>query len=183
MAFQSFVIESPAPQITTIEQSLERKFGGFPLFAIGACARELTVINPRAKCSPAEMTIDSAVVLIFKQQQLVHKVSLNKFPCTTLCQFARAPWADGPSASNRSAGRPRGSGVESCGRGVSKPQPPTWRGAGEEEPRPTAWGRARRALAAQTTTPSPPASACSVDRPVPHRAKRAGGARHGIRKL
>ena len=65
-----------------MEQGLERKFGGFPLSVIDARARELTVINPRAKCLPSEMTIDSAVVLIFEQQQLVRKVSVDKFPCT-----------------------------------------------------------------------------------------------------
>ena len=44
---------------------------------------------------------------------------------------------------------------------------------GEEEPQPAAWDRARPALAATTTTPSPPARACSVGgRPVLHGAKR-----------
>jgi len=45
---------------------------------------------------------------------------------------------------------------------VPKPQLPTWRGVGEKEHRPIAWGGARRALAAKTTTPSQPARACSV---------------------
>ena len=63
---------------------------------------------------------------------------------------------------------------------VPKPQPPTWRGVGEEEPRPTARGGARCALAAKTTTRSPTASAFSVGRrPVLHGAKRARAARHG----
>ena len=77
-------------------------------------------------------------------------------------QRARAPWAVGRFSTGRSARGPRATGVERCGHDVSKPQPPTWRGVGEEEPRPTAWGGARRALAAKTTTPSPPARACSV---------------------
>ena len=99
-------------------------------------------------------------------------------------QRARAPWADGRSATRRSARGPRGPGVGSYGRGVSKPQPPTWRGVGEEEPRPTAWGGARPALAAKTTTPSPPARTCSVGGLlVIHGANRAGGTRHGIRKV
>ena len=92
-------------------------------------------------------------------------------------QRARAPWAVGWFSTGRSA-RPRG--IEHSGHDVPKPQPPTWRGVGEEEPRPTAWDGARRALAAKTTTPSPPASACSVGRrPVLHGAKRARAARHG----
>ena len=95
----------------------------------------------------------------------------------------RAPWAVGRFSTGRSARGPRATGVERCGYDVSKPQPPTWRGVGEEEPQPTAWGGARRALAAKTTTPSPPARACSVGgRPVLHGAKRARAARHGSRK-
>ena len=82
-------------------------------------------------------------------------------------QRARAPWAVGRFSTGRSARGPRGTGFRSFGHEVSKPQPPTWRGVGEEEPRPTAWGGARPALAAKTTTPSPPARACSVGgRPV-----------------
>ena len=96
-------------------------------------------------------------------------------------QRARAPWAVGRFSTGRSARGPRATGFESYGHDVSKPQPPTWRGVGEEEPRPTAWGGARPALAAKTTTPSPPARACSVGgRPVLHGAKRARAARHGI---
>ena len=55
-------------------------------------------------------------------------------------QRARAPWAVGRFSTGRSARGPRGTGLESFGHGVSKPQPPTWRGVVEEEPRPTAWG-------------------------------------------
>ena len=95
-------------------------------------------------------------------------------------QRTRAPWAVGRFSTGRSARGPRATGVKRGGHSVSKPQPPTWRGVGEEEPRPTAWGGARRALAAKTTTPSPPARACSVGgRPVLHGAKRARVARHG----
>ena len=93
-------------------------------------------------------------------------------------QRARAPWADGRSATRRSARGPRGPGVGSYGRGVSKPQPPTWRGVGEEEPRPTAWGRACSALGAPTITPSPPTSASSVGgQPVIHGARGGRAAR------
>ena len=99
-------------------------------------------------------------------------------------QRARAPWSVGRLSTGGSARGEHGAGFGSYSHEYSKPQPPTWRGVGEEEPRPTLWGEARPALAAKTTTPSPPASACSVGgRPVLHGAKRAGGARHGIRKL
>ena len=82
LAFQSFITESSAPQITTMEQGPERNFGGFSLSAIDARARELTAINPSDNYLPVEMTIDGAVVLIFEQQQLVRKVSVDKFPIT-----------------------------------------------------------------------------------------------------
>ena len=68
---------------------------------------------------------------------------------------------------------------------MSKPQPPTRRGVVRKEPRPTAWGGARRELAAQTTAPSRAArSACSVGgRLVLHglsaRAPRATGLERG----
>ena len=67
----------------------------------------------------------------------------------------RAPWAVGWFSTWRSARGLRATELERDGYGVSKPQPPTWRSVGEEEPRPTVWGGARRALAAKTTTPSP----------------------------
>ena len=64
---------------------------------------------------------------------------------------------------------------------ISIPLLPNWRGVGAEEPRPTAWGRVRPALAVKTTTPSPPAHACSVGgRTVLHGPKRARAARHGV---
>ena len=98
-------------------------------------------------------------------------------------QRTRAPWAVGWFSTGRSARGPRATGVKRRYHDVSKPQPPTWRGVGEEEPRPTAWGGARRALAAKTTTPSPPARACSVGGwPVLHGAKRARAARHGSQR-
>ena len=94
-------------------------------------------------------------------------------------QRPRAPLVIGWFSTGRSA---RGSRDTVAGRGgndVSKPQPSTWRGVGEEESRPTAWDRARRALAAKTTTPSPPAPACSLGhRPVLHGAKLTRVARH-----
>ena len=67
----------------------------------------------------------------------------------------RAPWAVGWFSTGRSARGPRATELERFGYFVSKPQPPTWRGVGEEEPFPKAWGRARPALAAKITTPSP----------------------------
>ena len=87
----------------------------------------------------------------------------------------------------RSAGSPRGEARAGCaalesndGHDVPKLQPPPWRGVGEEEPRPIAWGGARRALAAKTTTPSRPAHACSAGGwPVLYGAKRARAVRHG----
>ena len=48
----------------------------------------------------------------------------------------------------------RATGLEKGGYDGSKPQPPTRRGGGGEESRPTAWGGALRELAAQTTAPS-----------------------------
>ena len=99
-------------------------------------------------------------------------------------QRARAPWAHGLSGMGRSARGPRGTGVGSYDCCVLRPQPPTWRGVGEAGPRPTVWGGACPALAAQTTTPSPPARACSVGgRPVRHGANRTRTARHEIQQL
>ena len=95
-------------------------------------------------------------------------------------QRAHAPWAAGRFSTGRSARGLCATGAESFGCVVSKPQPPTWRGVAEEEPQPTAWDETRPALAAKTTTPSPPARACSVGgRPVLHEAKRARAVRHG----
>ena len=83
-------------------------------------------------------------------------------------QRARAPWAVRRFCTGRSArGEGGGMGFGSYGHEDSKPQPPTWRGCVEVEPRPTAWDGARSALAVKTTTPSPPARACSVGgRPI-----------------
>ena len=91
----------------------------------------------------------------------------------------------------RSASSPQGDAREGLGTGFgryghkgSKPKHPTWRGCVEVEPRPTAWDGARSALAANKTTPSPPARACSVgDWPLLHRAKRARAAGHGTRSF
>ena len=98
-------------------------------------------------------------------------------------QRARAPWAVGRFYTRRSTRGPRGTGFKHCGHEVPKPQSPTWRGVGAEEPRPTAWGGARTALAVKTTTPNPPARACSVgSRPVLHGAKRTRARGTGIRR-
>ena len=64
------------------ELQREPKFGGIPLSLVDARALELTIVSPETKCAPSEMTIDSAVVLIFEQQQLSLRVSVDKFPCT-----------------------------------------------------------------------------------------------------
>ena len=101
-----------------------------------------------------------------------------------LRQRACAPWLVGWFSTRRSACGPPGTGFKSHGQVKPKPKHSTWRGCVELEPRPTAWNRARSALAAKTTTPSPPARACSVGgRPVLHRAKRARATRHRLRKL
>ena len=93
-------------------------------------------------------------------------------PCQVR-QLAHAPWAVGRFSTGRSPHEPLGTGFESYGHDVSKPQPPIWRSVAEEEPGPMAWGGARPALAAKTTTPSPPARTCSVGgRLVLHGAKR-----------
>ena len=65
------------------------------------------------------------------------------------------PWAVGWFSTGRSARAPHATELKSFGHGALKPQPPTWRAVGEEEPRPTAWVGARPALAAKTNTPSP----------------------------
>jgi len=49
---------------------------------VDARALELIIVSPKATCSPSEMTIVSAVVLIFEHNQLSLKVSMDKFPCT-----------------------------------------------------------------------------------------------------
>ena len=104
---------------------------------------------------------------------------MRRQPCQVR-QRARAQCAVGRPSSRRS---PRGPHATACTNFccvVPRPQPPTWSGVVEEGPRPTAWGGALPALAAKTTTPSPPARACSVGgRPVLHEAKRARAARHG----
>ena len=99
-------------------------------------------------------------------------------------QRACAPWAVSRFCTGRSAHGSRDTVLRICGHDAPKPQPSAWRGVGAEEPWPTAWGGARRALAAKTTTPSPPAHVCSVaGRSVLHGAKRARAVRHGARKL
>ena len=88
---------------------------------------------------------------------------------------AGAPWAVGRISMGRSARGSRAIGFGSFGYVPSQPQPPTWRGVVEEEPRPTTQGGARPALASKTTTPrNPPARAYSVGgRPNLHGARRA----------
>ena len=96
-------------------------------------------------------------------------------------QRTRALWAVGWISTGRSARWPRATEFGSIRYGILKPQPRTWRGVGEEEPRPTAWGGACPALTATTTTPSPPARTCSVSgRLILHWVKRAGAAPHSI---
>ena len=91
-------------------------------------------------------------------------------------QRARAPWAVGQFSTRRSARGPIGTETERYDHGVPKPQPPTCRNVGEEEPRPTAWVGACPELAAKITAPSPQTRACSVGgRPVlPRGEARAG---------
>ena len=90
-----------------------------------------------------------------------------------------APWAIGRYSTGREARGPR---AAKCVRGdhdLSKPVPPTCRGVGAVEPRPATRGRARPALAHNTTTPSPHCAARvlhgrSVE--TPQGEKRAGRA-------
>jgi len=99
-------------------------------------------------------------------------------------QRARAPWAVGRFSTGRSACEPRSLRFGSYGHDVSKPQPPSMLSVAEEKPRPMMWGGAHPALAAKTTTPSPPARTCSVGcRLGFHGAKRAWAAHHRIRQL
>ena len=96
-------------------------------------------------------------------------------------QHARALWAVGWFSTGRSARGPRATEFVSICYDILKPQPRTWRGVVEEEPRPTAWGVACPALTATTTTQSPPARACSVSgRLILHWVKRTGAAPHSI---
>ena len=97
----------------------------------------------------------------------------NHAKCASACLLR------GRSASTgRRVRGPRGMGFDSCGQDRYILMPPTWRGVDAEEPRPTVWGGARRALAEKTTTPSAPARECSVGgRTVLHGAKRARAAR------
>ena len=100
-----------------------------------------------------------------------------------LSQRARAPWAVGRFSIGRSARGPRRTEFGSFEYDISKQQPPAWRGVGEDEPRHTVWGGGRPAWAAKTTTPTPPASLCSVvGRLVLHKAKRVRATGHGIQK-
>ena len=95
-----------------------------------------------------------------------------------------ALWAVGWFSTRRSARAPRATGRERVSNDGSKPQPPTRRGVGGEEPRPTAWGGARRELATQTTAPSTQRAETSGSvggRLVLHVTKRARAARHGTR--
>ena len=62
-------------------------------------------------------------------------------------QRARAPWVSGRISTGRSARGPRDTAFKFHGNVILKPQPPTWRGVGEEEPRSTVWGGAYPALA------------------------------------
>ena len=95
-------------------------------------------------------------------------------------QRARAPWAVGRLSTERNARGSRGMGAKCGDHDNPKPQPPTWYGVGEEEPRPTACGRASRAFLAKTTARSPPARAYSLGRrPVLHGTKRARAVHHG----
>ena len=54
-------------------------------------------------------------------------------------QRACAPWAVGRFSTGRSTRALRATELEGRGQCVSEPQSPTWRGVGEEKPRPTAW--------------------------------------------
>ena len=104
-------------------------------------------------------------------------------PCQVR-QRARAPRAVGRFSTGQSARGPRATELGSFDDVAPKPQPPIWRGVGEKCTRATAWGGTRNALAAKTTTPSPPARACSMGgRPVLHGANRVRVAPHGVRKL
>ena len=68
-------------------------------------------------------------------------------------KFRAFTWAGWPDV-HSSARAPRATGRERVGNDGPKPQPPTKRGVCAKESRPTAWGGARRELAAQTTAPS-----------------------------
>ena len=97
-------------------------------------------------------------------------------------QRLRTLWAVGRFSTGRSARGSHDTRVEHGNHDVSKPQPSTWRGIGDELCRPTPWDGGRRVLAAKTTTPSPPARACSLGhRPVLNGAQRTRVARHGSR--
>ena len=99
-------------------------------------------------------------------------------------QRACAPWAMGRFSAGRSARGPLATELNSFGYKVSKPQPPTWRGVGDDKSRHTVWDGSVPGVGPKTTTLSPPARACSVGgRPVLHGATRARVAQHRIRNL
>ena len=79
----------------------------------------------------------------------------------------RALWAVGWFSTGRRARAPRATGLERDGYDGSKPHPPTWCSVGGEEPRPTAWGGARRELASTTTEVRSSQCACVLRRRVP----------------
>ena len=99
-------------------------------------------------------------------------------------QRARTLRAVGWFSTGRSARGPSATELGSIRYSILKPQPPTWRGIGAEEPWHMAWGGACPALTATTTTTSPLARACSVSgRLILPWVKRAGAATHSIQKL
>ena len=93
-----------------------------------------------------------------------------------------APWAVGPYFAERKARGVRATRFERNECNLSNRVPPTCRGIGAVDPRPTAWGGARPALGHNTTAPSPHCAAHVFHggRPILYRAKKRAGPRHEI---
>ena len=130
---------------------------------------------------PGAMSVKKSLVQRREVERALHWLQTQR---RQVRQRACAPWADRRISTGRSARGPCATGFESFDYVDPKPQPSTWRSVGEEESRQTALGGARPALAAQTTTPSPAARACSMGGwPVLHGVKRAQVARHQVRQV
>ena len=96
---------------------------------------------------------------------------------STLCGTS-APWAVGRYSTGLKAPGPRTTGYEHGVDDLAKTVPPTCRGVGAIERRPTALGRARPALGHNTTIPSPHCANALPRRSAgtPRRKKRTGRA-------
>ena len=140
--------------------------------------RDRSAGPPRGEARPTRAARDSDVVPAASQTQCRRrgsesvKRSLGQGAGWTMTRVGRkANHAKSASARALRVGRPVSNGAKraravrhgprSCKNVAPKPQPSAWNGVGAEGPWPTAWDGACRALAAKTTTPSPPVRVAS----------------------